>query len=283
MRSSLELLADVATNKRRSAVNCPWHLLRYEHTQAIRSELANGYAPATTNKHLSALRGVLKEAWRLGLMTAEDFHRAADLKNVRGGRLLAGRSLTRHELSRLFRVCDVDDSVLGSRDAAVLAVLYGGGLRRAEAISLDLSSIEEGGNLRVIGKGNKERSVPLAKWARRRLAQWIMDRGEEPGALLCRVNPQRGQESRISRRTTSGARTSATCSTWVWTLRPCRSSSATRVFRRRRGMIVGLSRRRRMRSGACRSRDDDAGRTDRAGAEHCDGMVEARTGSNGAA
>ncbi len=48
----------------------PWERLRYQHTAALRTWLAGRYAPATANRHLAALRGVLREAWRLGLVEA---------------------------------------------------------------------------------------------------------------------------------------------------------------------------------------------------------------------
>ena len=53
----------------------PWHRLGYQHTQVLRAALAERFSPATTNRHLAALRGVLREAWRLWLMTAEGLQR----------------------------------------------------------------------------------------------------------------------------------------------------------------------------------------------------------------
>src|SRR5262245_28597749 len=62
------------------ALSCPWASLRYQHTAAIRAALAERYAPATANRMLAALRRVLTECWRLGLMPKEDADRAADIK-----------------------------------------------------------------------------------------------------------------------------------------------------------------------------------------------------------
>jgi len=110
----------------------PWHQLHYQHMQAIRTQLAERYAPATANRILAALRGVLKEAWRLGLMDAETYHMAIDVQAVRGSTLPRGRGLSQGEFRALFAVCSDDTGPAGVRDAALLATLYAGGLRRSE-------------------------------------------------------------------------------------------------------------------------------------------------------
>src|SRR5262245_33969363 len=61
----------------------PWHRLRYPHTQAVRAALAARYAPATANKMLAALRGVLAAARRLGRLSADDYVAATDVARVR--------------------------------------------------------------------------------------------------------------------------------------------------------------------------------------------------------
>lgn len=93
--------------------------------RAVRSRLAEGYRPATVNKMLAAVRGALKEAWRLDLIQADDYHRAVDLRGVSSHMLPRGRALTAGEIRALFAACATDRSPAGARDAAMLALLYG--------------------------------------------------------------------------------------------------------------------------------------------------------------
>jgi integrase len=82
----------------------PWWLLRRERTIQIRAVLAStelGWAPAYVNKHLSALRGVLEECWNQRLIPTDDYLRARKLKNVKGERTLAGRSIHPDEMAAL--------------------------------------------------------------------------------------------------------------------------------------------------------------------------------------
>ena len=165
-----------------------WGQLRYAHTQAVRAALIPHYKPATVNKLLSALRGILKEAWRLGYMTAEDYHRAADLKSVRGSTVPTGRDLAGGELQALFDACAQDGSPAGARDAALLALLRAG-LRRAEIVELDVADFDaDQARLLVQGKGNRERTVYLDPGGVQALKDWLLARGRTPGALLLPVN-----------------------------------------------------------------------------------------------
>jgi len=71
------------------------------------------------------------------------------------------------------------DTVLGSRDRAILEVLYSCGLRVSELTGLNLDSLDlELGIARVIGKGNKERVVPIGVKAKRALSDYLKMRGE---------------------------------------------------------------------------------------------------------
>lgn len=179
MRQALDTIAALAADV--DALSCPWHELRYQHTAAIRAQLASSYAPATANKLLSALRGVLEEAWRLGLMSAEDHRAAADVRNVRGQTLPAGRSLSKGEVSALLASCG--DGMASQRDAALIAVLYGTGARRSEAVAFDLADYDiiDGALLVRGGKGAKDRRLFLPEDAALRLDRWVALRLALPG------------------------------------------------------------------------------------------------------
>lgn len=189
VRGRLDLLAALA-GEAFDAETLPWHLLRYQHTQALRARVAEKYAPATANAMLSALRGVLKEAWRLGHMDAESYQRAQDLRHVPGERLSTGRALTEAEVERLFAACPTE-TVRGLRDRALIALLFGAGLRRSEACSARFEKYQRAtGRVRIVGKGNKEREVPLGRY-KAPLEAWVDARGTEPGPLLVRLTPAR--------------------------------------------------------------------------------------------
>lgn len=189
-RQALDAMAGLMTGG--AVVNClafPWHDLRYQHTAALRAQLMTRYAAATTNKFLCALRRVLKEAWRLSLMTAEDYGRAADLESVTGETIPAGRELSSGEISALIANCENDPTTAGARDGAIIALMYAAGLRRDEVVNLDRESYEpETGRLLIVGKRNKERTAYLTNGAAAAMADWIHVRGDESGPLFFPVN-----------------------------------------------------------------------------------------------
>ena len=121
-------------------------------------------------------------------MSAEDYHRAADVGSVKGETLPAGRSISSGELSALMDACTTDQSPAGSRDAAIVALLYSCGLRRAEFVALDLADYDvEEGTLIVRGKRNKERLAHVVEGAKDALEDWLVSRGPEPGPLFLPV------------------------------------------------------------------------------------------------
>ena len=144
------------------------------------------YSPATANRMLCALRRTLKEARRLRLISADDYDAAVDLKSVRGDSPLRGRLLKTSEIAALFEVCKHDPSPIGARDAALIAILSGSGIRRSEAVALEVADFDrETGALQVRkGKGKKFRTVYLPSGATRAVKAWLEVRGDSPGILL---------------------------------------------------------------------------------------------------
>ncbi len=166
-RSALDLMARVLDEGLQGAKDAhllvPWHQLRYAHSQALRARLAATYQPRTTNRMLAALRGVLRAAWRAGLMTAEDYHAASDVRPAEVGTAPAGRAPEGAEVERLLVAARAHPGLAGLRDPALVAVLFGAGLRRAEAIGLVVGGWDAvSGALTVTGKRGKRRLAYLA-------------------------------------------------------------------------------------------------------------------------
>jgi len=160
----------------------PWQDLRYQHTQAIRSLVTEAYSSQQTiNLHLSALRGVLKEAWKLGLLDAESYHRARALDSIKGSTPLGGRALSQEEVAKVFAACASD------RDRALVAVLVGCGPRRAELAGLQCKHYVDG-SLTIHGKRNKTRVIPVDDATRVQLDRLVF--GGAPEDSIFSLTPQ---------------------------------------------------------------------------------------------
>ena len=197
----------------------PWQGLRRPHVLKIRGLLEEPYQPATANRMLSALRGVLRECWHGQLMTTSEYQAAISVPAIRGESERRGRDLSPAELRGLFDACTRaprdrlghDTAARRRRDAAFLALAYGCGLRRSEAVAVDVADVDlVGGELRVRrGKGKKPRQVTLPPSTVPALQDWLEVRGLEPGPLFCAVL----KSGRLVRTADSLARLSAAA---VW-------------------------------------------------------------------
>jgi len=188
---ALRVVAEILTNQAGAdPLALPWEQLRYQHIAGIRARLVERYKPATVNRTLSAIRGVMKAAWRLGQTSSEDYYRAVDIKQVEGETIPAGRELSAGELSALMSDCEHDTTdTAGARDAAIIAILYAAGLRRDEVVRLDLENYDtESGRLLVTGKRSKERTAYLTNGALDAMADWLAIRGDDPGPLFLAIN-----------------------------------------------------------------------------------------------
>ncbi len=131
-----------------------------------------------------------KECWRLGYITVEQYQRAVDLERaVRKTMPQAqtGRHVEQEEVAALLKQC-ADGSLAGVRDAALIAIAYSCGLRRAELTALSLEDIDLAAmSLRVVGKGNKERIVYVGHDAALYLRAWLRGAADMPHAVFGRI------------------------------------------------------------------------------------------------
>jgi len=129
------------------------------------SRIEAGARPRSTARQLSSFRRFYRYLVREGAVR-EDPTAQIDMPKV--GRSLP-RSLTEEEVEALLAAPSVSDP-LGHRDRTMLEVLYATGLRVSELVSLKISSVNlTAGVLRIVGKGDRERLIPLGEEA----VQWL--------------------------------------------------------------------------------------------------------------
>jgi len=146
---------------------------------------AAGLSPASSARRLSSLRGFLDTAMSAGWCSENV---ADGLRPPRQARRLPG-SLPPEQTDMLLRYTDQASEL---RDLALIAVLYGCGLRVSEAVGLNDEDVDlVAGELRVLGKGRKERIVPMPEGVIRLVRAYVgnrikrADRGE-PALFLNR-------------------------------------------------------------------------------------------------
>ena len=147
-------------------------------------------APSTINVRLAAVRRLAHEAADTGLLSPE---LAAGIGRVKGAKRLGtriGNWLTIEQSKTLLKESQ-QDSLRGKRDRAILALLIGCGLRRAELVGLGLEDFqvreEHWVIADLIGKGKHIRTVPVPKWAKSVLDEWTDAASISGGALFRRV------------------------------------------------------------------------------------------------
>lgn len=167
MKQALDRVASVLEGQETDGEQFAWHALRYEDARAIAAQLADEeLAPRTINKMLSAVRGTLEAAWRMGLMP-DEVYRRIEIENVRGSNLPAGRALSPTEMDAIAAALPLTDE----RDAAILAILAGAGLRRVEVVQLVREDFGDG-RIIATGKGNFKRSIPVGERWLAPIASW---------------------------------------------------------------------------------------------------------------
>ena len=149
------------------------------------------FSSASINQKLSAIRKLATEAEDNNLI---DSSLANGIRAVKGlpfrGRR-TGNWLTREEAQIWINAPDTK-TLKGIRDRAILSILIGCGLRRAEAAILSVSHIQQREGrwaiVDIVGKRDKMRTVPMPSWAKSAMDSWIYSARIKEGSIFRRVN-----------------------------------------------------------------------------------------------
>jgi integrase len=152
-------------------------------------------SPSTINVRLSAVRKLVSEARKHGMLGAEEAATLTDVPNIsqKGTRL--GNWLTREQAKELLAVPD-RSTLKGKRDYVILALLVGCALRRNKLAELDVATIQQREGRWVLadleGKGRRIRTVAIPIWVKQGINAWMIAAGIDKGRLLRSVrNPGR--------------------------------------------------------------------------------------------
>ena len=141
----------------------------------VRSLSSQRITGRSIGRKLSALRGLFQEALNQRLIKSNP---ATNVRAPKAGKHLPN-ALSPDAMQRLLDSPIDPNDIEAIRDQAIYELLYSSGLRLAEALGLTVSDVhgipEE---LRILGKGNKERIVPVGKKARDALSKWMEQRSE---------------------------------------------------------------------------------------------------------
>lgn len=135
-----------------------------------------GLAPRSIQRRMSALRGFFRYLLREGLV---DSNPATDVPSPKQPKRLP-KTLDVDQIARLLEIDG--DGPLAIRDRAIMELFYSSGLRLAELTSLRVTDLDlSDGTVRVTGKGNKTRILPVGAKARHAISAWLGARSEMAG------------------------------------------------------------------------------------------------------
>lgn len=193
----LELGGDAAFPPREQV---DWAGLDFEGAVRLRAAIVPRWSPATVNRHLAAVRGVVRTARLAGMVSAAQADGVGQALRVLplAPAAMSGREVTAGMLRTLFTDIASRGGPVHRRDAAMLAILTMGAVRRTELADCDLGDFDAAtGRLRIRhGKGGRSRIVFLHGGGVEAVADWLTVRGDQPGPLL--VTFGRGGTGRMS-------------------------------------------------------------------------------------
>jgi integrase len=181
-------------NSRRNYARALDDLFAFAGTRPLTRELLMEYrasiemlAASTINVRLSAIRKMVSEARRNGMLSSEEAAHLTEVPNIRQKGTRLGNWLTREQAKELLAVPD-RSTLKGKRDYVILALLVGCALRRQELASLDVGTIQQREGRWVLadleGKGRRVRTVAIPVWIKQGIDAWRTAAGIDQGPLL---------------------------------------------------------------------------------------------------
>lgn len=163
-----------------SIAGFPWHAIDRPTTLALMEQLRiEGKAPASINHMLTSIRRVVAEAYHLGQIDQRQHDGVMRVARDKGKRQKWNAPPSREYVRRALDLRLQDSTLLALRDATLISVLAGGGLRKAEAIGCRVNDYQAG-RLRIVGKGNLEALQPLAPSARKAVEEYLQSLTDGP-------------------------------------------------------------------------------------------------------
>jgi integrase len=187
-----------SAHSRRSYAAALDHLFRFCASQPLTRALLmeyraslEGLSPSSINVRLSAIRKMVGEAHKNGMLSLEEATHLSEIPNIPQRGTRQGNWLTREQTRELLGVPD-RSTLKGKRDYLILALLVGCALRRTELAELEVSTIQQRENRWVLvdleGKGQRIRTVAIPVWVKKGIDVWQEASGIDKGRLLRSVN-----------------------------------------------------------------------------------------------
>ncbi len=157
-------------------------------TGYLESLADRGLSPATQRRHLASIRGLIRELAEREILERDP---SVNLKLRPYPRRLP-RTMTRADVAMLLEAIG-KSTLRGLRDRAMVELAYGSGLRVSELVGIKLQQMNLGAGLIVVlGKGNKERVVPIGGASKRALREYLHERSRpvegKPAARAAKPN-----------------------------------------------------------------------------------------------
>lgn len=185
--------AGIHANEGQAIETLPWHTLNASAvTRLVEVWRRRGLANSTISLNVQIIRGIARATFMRHLMSGDQFELLKTVKPPRGrNRTGRGRAVAQQWRDLLIEDCVTDERPQGVRDAAIIAVFFGVGIRRAEVSRIRVEDVDlQNGELRIKVKGGNLVTKYLSPLALKHLAPWMEYRAKSlgpKGPLFCRI------------------------------------------------------------------------------------------------